>query len=229
MILFAVGVGPQYEGSDDYEAMPLFAGSFSKGNLYMGFEDGTLRANILDDDNYEFGPLVSFATGREADIDNTAVAALGSIDAATELGAFAAYSWPLSAGSRMRIGGEYLLDVSDVYGGWRGGFSLGYSRAIAPRWSLNVDTSLRLVSDDYADTFFSVSSSGSGASGLDQYHAQGGVDDFGVTLVIGYQLSDNLGLFGVAAFQRLLGDAADSPIVANPDQATLGVGIAYLY
>jgi len=232
MILFGVGVGPQYEGSEDYEAMPLFAGSFSRGNLYMGFEDATFRANFLDSDSYEFGPLVSFASGREEDIDNTAVAALGSIDTATELGAFAAYSWPLTADSRMRLGGEYLRDVSDVYGSWRGGISLGYSREIASRWSLNIDAALRLVSDDFADTFFSVSSNGSSASGLDQYRAQGGADNFGVTLVLGYRLTDNLGLFGAAAIQRLLGDAADSPIVAdagNPDQAMVGVGIAYLY
>jgi outer membrane scaffolding protein for murein synthesis (MipA/OmpV family) len=229
MILFGVGVGPQYEGGDDYEAMPLFAGTFSKGNLYMGFEDATLRANFLDSGNYEFGPLVSFATGREDDIDNSAVAALGSIDTATELGAFGAYSWSLTADSRMRVGGEYLRDVSDVYDSWRGGLSLGYSREIDPRWSINVEAALGVVSDDYADTFFSVSRSGAIASGLDQYRAQGGADNFGVTLVLGYQLSDNLGLFGAAAFQRLLGDAADSPIVADPDQAMVGIGIAYLY
>lgn len=229
MILFGFGVGPQYEGGDDYEAMPLFAGSFSKGNLYMGFEDATLRANFLDSDNYEFGPLLSFATGREDDIDNTAVAALGSIDTAAELGAFGAYSWPLTADSRMRIGGEYLLDVSDVYDGWRGGLSLGYSREVGPGWSLNVDAALGLVSDDYADTFFSVSRSGSSASGLDPYHAQGGTENFGVTLVLGHQLTEKLGMFGVVAFQRLLGDVADSPIVADPDQASVGIGMAYLY
>lgn len=229
MILFGLGVGPQYEGSDDYEAMPLFVGTFSKGNLYMGFEDATLRANFLDSDSYEFGPLLSFATGREDDIDNSAVAALGSIDTATELGAFAAYSWPLTADSRLRVGGEYLRDVSDVYDSWRGGLSLGYSREIAPGWSLNVDVALGLVSDDYADTFFSVSPSGAGASGLDPYRAQGGADNVGVTLVMGHQVTDNLGLFGAVVFQRLLGDAADSPIVADADQVMLGIGIAYLY
>jgi outer membrane scaffolding protein for murein synthesis (MipA/OmpV family) len=232
MILFGAGVGPQYEGSDDYEAMPLFAGTFSKGNVYMGFEDGTFRANILDSDKFEFGPLVSFSTGREDDIDNTAVAALGSIDTATELGAFGAYSWPLTADSRMRIGGEYLRDVSDVYDSWRGGLSLGYSLEFAAGWSVNVEAALGLVSDDYADTFYSVSPGGASASGLRQYRAQGGADNIGVSLVLGHQLTDKLGLFGVVALQRLLGDAADSPIVADegdPDQAMVGIGIAYLY
>jgi outer membrane scaffolding protein for murein synthesis (MipA/OmpV family) len=232
MILFGLGVGPQYEGSDDYEAMPLFVATFSKGNLYMGFEDATIRANFLDSDHYEFGPLLSFATGREDDIDDSAVAALGSIDTATEPGAFAAYSWPLAADSRMRVGGEYLHDVSGVYDGWRGGLSLGYSREIGPGWSLNVEAALGLVSDDYADTFFSVSRSGARASGLDRYRAQGGADNLGVTLVLGHQVTDRLGLFGVVALQRLLGDAADSPIVADagdPDQVMAGIGIAYLY
>jgi outer membrane protein len=229
MILFGIGVGPQYEGGDDYEAMPLFVGTFSRGNLYMGFEDGTLRANILDSDRYEFGPVLSVATGREDDIDNTAVAALGGIDTAFELGAFAAYSWPVAADSRVRIGGEYLHDVSDVYDSWRGSVSLGYSNEIAPRWSVNVETSLRMVSDGYADTFFSVSQSGAAASGLDPYRARGGADNVGVTLVLGHQLTDSLGLFAAVSLQRLLGDAAGSPVVADPNQAMVGIGIAYFY
>jgi outer membrane protein len=229
MLLFGAAVGPQYEGSDDYDAMPMFAATFSKGNRYLGFSDGALRANIVNSDRYEFGPLLGFSTGRDDDIDNAAVAALGSIDTATELGAFGAYSWPLTGESRMRVAGEYLQDVSDVYDSWRAGVSLDYSVELHSGWSVDVEAALGLVSDDYADTFYSVSKSGAGVSGLDQYKAGGGIDNVGLSLVMGYPVNDQFRVFGVVAYQRLLGDVADSPIVADPDQMTIGLGIGYFY
>ncbi|HKJ53926.1 MAG TPA: MipA/OmpV family protein [Gammaproteobacteria bacterium] len=233
MLLLGAGIGPQYEGSDDYEAAPLFVGNFSRGNLYMGMEDGTFRANLLDSPSYELGPLLSFGTGRDKeDIDNEAVAALGTIDNAVEAGAFAAYSWSLSEQSRMRIATEYLQDTGSVYDGWRGALSLGYSRDLSSGASLNIEASFGLVSDDYADTFYSVSQNGANASGLRRFDARGGVDKFGLSVTMGYPLSEHYGLFGVVAFQRMLGDVADSPIVADagdPDQVMAGIGIAYLY
>jgi len=233
MLLFGAGIGPQYEGSDDYAAMPLFVGNFSRGNLYLGMEDGTFRANLLDSPSYEFGPLLSFSTGREADdIDNDAVAALGSIDTAVEAGAFAAHTWALSAQSSIRVAGEYLQDTGSVYDGWRGGFSIGYARELGGGTSLNLEASLGLASDDYADTFYSVSAAGANASGLRRFAAGGGVLDFGLTAVLAYPFDEHYGLFGVVGYQRLLGDAADSPIVADAgdaDQLMAGVGIAYLY
>lgn len=233
MLLFGAGIGPQYEGSDEYSAMPLFVGNFSRGNLYMGMEDGTLRANLLDSPSYELGPLLSFGTGREKDdIDNDAVAALGTIDSAVEAGAFAAYSWSLSEQSGMRIAAEYLQDTGSAYDGWRGGLSIGYSRGLSNGASLDIEASLGLVSDNYADTFYSVSRSESQASGLRRFDAGGGVDNFGLTAVMGYPLDEHYGLFGVVAYQRLLGDPAESPIVADEgdaDQLMTGIGIAYLF
>lgn len=233
MLLFGAGIGPQYEGSDDYEAMPVFVGNFSRGNLYMGIEDGTFRANLLDSPSYELGPLLSFGTGRDADeIDNEAVAALGTIDTAVEAGVFSAVSWSLSEQSRMRVAAEYLQDTGSVYDGWRGKLTAGYTRNLSAGATVNVEASIGVVSDDYADTFYSVSQSGSNASGLRPFEASGGVDNIGLAVVMSYPLDEHYALFGVVAWQRLLGDAADSPIVADagdPDQAMLGIGIGYLY
>ena len=233
ILLLGAGIGPQYEGSDKYEAMPLFVGNFSRGNLYLGLEDGTFRANLLDSSSYELGPLLSFDSGRDAeDIDNEAVAALGTIDSAVEAGVFSAVSWSLSEQSRMRIAAEYLQDTGRVYEGWRGKLTAGYTRNLAEGATVNVEASIGVVSDNYADTFYSVSQSGANASGLHRFDASGGVDSIGLAVVMSYPLDEHYGLFGVVAWEHLLGDVADSPIVADagdPDQAMLGIGIGYLY
>jgi outer membrane scaffolding protein for murein synthesis (MipA/OmpV family) len=49
---------------------------------------------------------------------------------------------------------------------------------------------------------------------------------------MGYPVTEQFRVFGVFAYQRLLGDVADSPIVADagdPEQMIIGLGIGYFY
>lgn len=230
MMLFAAGFAPQYEGASDYEPATLVVGNFNNGHRYFAFEGTTFRANLLDSDGYEAGPLLSFDTGRSDDMDNEAVAALGEIDTATELGVFGAWSRPLARHSRLRLLGQYLQDVNGVYDGWRGSLGVGYSSDLPSGWSIGVDATLAVVSDAYAAKFFSVSQSGSDASGLRPYAAGGGAENVGLIANASYPINRQLAFFGLAGYQRVVGEAADSPILVDegdPNQFILGAGIGY--
>ncbi len=81
-------------------------------------------------------------------------------------------------------------------------------------------------------TYFGVSEAGSVRSGLATYTAEGGLKDIGVQATMTYQLTDRWGLVGRASYTRLLGDAANSPIVqgeGSADQFRGGVGLSFKF
>ncbi len=82
---------PEYEGSDDQRLIPLVAGNIRIGNRYLSLQGTSLRANTLDSEHFELGPVLNLNFGRDEDIDAIPVRALGVIDDAYELGVFAAY------------------------------------------------------------------------------------------------------------------------------------------
>jgi len=69
------------------------------------------------------------------------------------------------------------------------------------------------ANSDYMDAYFSVNSHNIGRSTLDYYDADAGFKDVGLTCVISYQFNKNWGATGVLGLTRLIGDAADSPVV----------------
>ena len=54
----------------------------------------------------------------------------------------------------------------------------------------------------------------------------------GVASGLSYQFSDRFGMFGFARYERLIGDAAKSPIVrelGSRDQLSGGLGLSYTF
>lgn len=225
---------PEYEGADAHQVIPFVAGRAQWGQRYIAIEGVSTRANLLASSNWEAGPVASITFGRDNDIESTSVARLPELDDAVELGAFVAYALSNVArdGDALRFEARTTGDVSDVYGGWQSSVSAAYAAPLGERFRLGIDVSTILVSDDYADTFFSVSTTSAAASGLPAYKAEGGLKDVGVSVSGAFALNDRWSLNGFAGYRRLLGDAADSPIVdreGSPDQFSAGLGIGYSF
>jgi outer membrane protein len=65
-----------------------------------------------------------------------------------------------------------------------------------------------------------------------RYQPEGGFKDVGLTLDLDYSLTQNWGLTGRLGYKRILGDAADSPLVENrgsADQFTSGLFLSYRF
>jgi outer membrane protein len=70
------------------------------------------------------------------------------------------------------------------------------------------------------------------ASGLPAYRPDGGVYAVAATSGLSYQFSPRWGAFGFAQYERLVGDAADSPIVrdlGSRNQFSGGIGLSYTF
>lgn len=211
-------VAPAYFGSDEYEVGPDLGFSLGYARL-GGFEFGS------PDPAYEKRGLhlrgsFRYISARSAD-DYPELSGLNDVDAAVELG--------LGLGYTQR---NYEL-FGDVRYGVVGHESfvgeLGADLRLHPseRLTLTMGPRVFLGSSKYADTYFGVSAGESLASGLPAYDASGGVLSAGVEIGATYQINDRWGVEGAVNYDRLMNDAADSPITqqGSEDQLRMRIGV----
>lgn len=233
-LAFGASNQPDFEGSEDYEVGPFLAARAAFRGVQFELEGVQGRLDISPYQNVGFGPAFNFRFGRDDDVENDQVAALPEIDDATELGAFLRYGQPigLASGDEGVVRLDILFDVSDVYSGYVAELSAAYTFRPTSRLGLTTGVSTRYVSEDYADTYFSITNEGAVESGLRQFTAGEGFDSVGLNLTATYQLNDRWGLIANASVQNLIGDSADSPIVddAGSDTQTFaGLGVTYSF
>ena len=215
---FGVGVGayPDYFGSDDQAFGVAPFGRLSWGQRYIDFQATFATANLLNDSNWRAGPTLFWRFGR-SDVDDPVVNLLPEIDGSLELGAFAGYEtvslddprdrWSFSAG--------FGQDVSGVHGGLT-------AWASARRWipvnrygALGFSFGGTYGSSDFMNSYFSVTPSGATASGLSEYTAGAGMRDLRAGVVYIQPISQQWQVGAGVFYSRILGDAADSPIVKD--------------
>ena len=92
----------------------------------------------------------------------------------------------------------------------------------------------RLLFSDgrYQRAYFGVTPAASLASGLPVYRPGSGIYGVAVASGVTYTLNDRWGLFGFGRYERLVGDAARSPIVrelGSRNQISAGIGLNYTF
>jgi outer membrane protein len=197
-----VGVRPDYEGSSDYEAVPLPAAMarFSNG-MYIQLLGLNLRANVIPSDMWRLGPVYNYRNKR-SDVKNNAVDRMKNISSANELGLFGGLEW---YGWFLFL--DVLKDAGNAYNGWYATLKGGYNWAINRAWMLSMDGHATYANDDYMQTYFGVSAADAARSGLERYNADGGMKDYGIDLGLNWNFTGSWGLRGIASISRLVGDA----------------------
>lgn len=229
-----LGIGglPDYLGSDNYMAGAAPFGRLSLGGeRYVSLEGNYLSLNLLDNPNWRVGPALLYRFGRDDGTDDPVVALLPEIDDTVDAGLFAAYEIvnPGEARDRWRFGGNVLADVGSEYNGFTASVSVRRWLPVGRYGSLGISGALNYGSDNYMDTYFSVSPAGAAASGLAPYQASGGLRDIQIAAVYMHPLSDKWVVGGGALYSHLLDDAQDSPVVddrGSADQLIFGIGVA---
>lgn len=230
-VIVGAAVTPDHEGADTYQIIPLLNGRVMVGNRYFEIEGVTARANVVADSRFEFGPVANLTFGRDAKTKALAVARLGGVKEAYEVGAFAAFSTPVGANSRARLSVQAVHDVADVHNGWVATARGGYTADIG-KVTLGADVTASYASYDYMRTYFGVSAAGAAASGLPRFTADAGFKDVGANVSASYRLSKRWSLHAVGGYKRLIGNVADSPIVdraGDTNQLFGAVGIGFSF
>jgi outer membrane protein len=204
-----VGIAPDYEGSEDYELVPVPAGSAKFDNgMYVKLLGLNLRANLIPSDFWRLGPVYNYRPERD-DVDNNKVDRMKDISDANELGLFGGFEW-----QNWYVFLEYLADTGNAYDGSYGSLKGGYNWMINPEWVLTVGGFATYADDDYMSTYFGVDRRDAARSGLDRYDADGGMKDVGLDLGVNWGFAPNWDLRGLFQIKQLVGDADDdSPVV----------------
>jgi MipA family protein len=211
-----VYVSPSFEGSKSYEAIafPFVApaGIGTEGVVQIkGADDVRLRA--FETRGLELGPLAGYRFGRDGD-DVSNVPGLDDVDGGLVLGAFATYrTGPLA----FSVSYHHQVTGDDTGALWR--FGAEHTSRLSPAVQLTTGIGTNYASDDYMEAFFA-------APG---FAPDAGFKDIHIGTTAAIDLSDRWSLLLIGRYARLIGDAADSPIVETENQLYGGLAVTYKF
>jgi outer membrane protein len=222
-------VMPRWQGSDGnsiFVPVPLLdvrkAGTPER---FHGARDGFGLA-LIDIGQFRAGPVGAVRLSRKQG-DDTRLLGLGDVDTAYEFGIFAEYMWA----SWLRTRAE----VRQGTGGHKGIVADLAADAIAPvsrQLTFSAGPRMTLATNSATSPYFSITAAQAAASGLPVFDAKGGVRSVGAGAKARYLLTPQWGTHVFVEYERLTGDAKNSPLVAlrgSADQWTFGAGITYAF
>ena len=220
-----VGFAPDYEGSEDYEAVPVPFADVKFGNgMFVKLLGLNLRANLIPSAMWRLGPVYNYR-GERDNVNNSAVDDMKKVSDANELGIFGGFdinNWFVSL--------EFLADTGNAHEGWYSTLKGGYNWIINNSWALSIGVSTTYADDDYMKTYFGVSAQDSARSGLSQYDADSGIKDIGLDLGVNWMINQNWSTKGIASYTQLVGDADDdSPVVDQGNEGQFFGAVLVVY
>jgi MipA family protein len=222
-IVLEVGGGiltrPEYESSDDYTLRPWPIVDLDFLRLpYLGTFGGGREAGL------KFSPSFRIISERDDD-DHSELTGLGDVDLAVEVGGTVAYRYGMLRG---------VFTIRRGFGGHEGFVGeTGVDLITKPvsRLDFSIGPRVHFADSEYLETYLGVTPAQSVASGLPVFDPDGGIKGVGVEAEAKYALTRRWSVVGEAGYQRLIGDAADSPItdLGSENQFTAALGLSYRF
>jgi outer membrane protein len=221
-----IATEPRYPGSNDNTAAfrPIIDIRRPGDREWINLPNDASNLTLFEGANWRAGVAADYLGDRTHE---HALRGLRDIDYTLELGGFAEY-YPAPF-LRTRL--EVLQGVTGAEGL---AVNLAADAIFRPQaqWLFTAGPRLKFVNTQYQSTFFSVSRIEADRSIFPSYHASGGLNSAGVDATARYSVNERLSLRAFAEWNRLTGDAADSPIVrlrGSEDQWQAGVGASYTF
>jgi outer membrane protein len=227
-----VGVGgeykPDFEGAkrNTLSPVPIFsirrAGSTEQ---FRGPRDGASIALIAFGD-LRAGPVGKFVASRKAN-SYSELNGLGDVNAAIELGGFVEY-FPVDW-FRARV------ELRQGFGGHHGVVADVSADVIVPvmqRFTVSGGPRFTWESTNATSPYFGIDAVQAMATGLPAFNAKGGAHSIGAGAQVSYRINPQWEVHSYIEYERLLGDAAASPLVTfrgSPNQTTIGIGASYSF
>lgn len=237
------GITPSYVGSDDYTFTPV---PLVQGNLFgVGITPrpaGLALDFIPNPDHgigFSFGPAVRVRSNRATDPKDPVVDLLPRLKHTVEVGPTFGFNIPkvLDPYDSLSFSADVRWDVTGHYSGAVVDPTISYFTPVSRGAAVSLSVDAEHNSDSFMNYYYSIDPADSAASGLPQFQAHGGWKRVGALALVGVDLDGNLenggfAVFAVAGYDRLLGDAAASPITSmrgSPNQFLGAVGIGYTF
>lgn len=223
-----VGLGPQfvpsYPGADDHSIRPLVDVSVARGSKPFEFEapDESFGPELISTGGLEIGPALNFEGSRTA---KDVGADLDKVPFTFEAGAFVEYEFS----PKFRFRTELRKGLGG-HEGWIGQTGVDFVARDGDEWLFSIGPRVTWSDGRYHRAYFGVTPAESVRTGLAAYDPDGGVQALGATAGFLAQISKRVGIYSYAKFDRLVGDAADSPVVRSfGSRSQLSGGLALTY
>ncbi|HSX55637.1 MAG TPA: MipA/OmpV family protein [Sphingomonas sp.] len=225
-----VTLGPQlvpgHPGSDELSLRPFVDVARARGDNEFEFEapDESFGFPVLRASGFAIGPAIGFEGKRDADAVGAPIHKVGF---SVEAGAFV-QTW---IGDALRVRVEGRKGVTG-HRGWTGVVSADYVAREGDDWLFSIGPRITLSDTKYHRAYFGITPADAAASGLPVHDPKGGIQAAGVTAGYLRQLSRRWGVATYARYDRLTGDAADSPVarsLGSRDQFSGGIALSYTF
>ena len=220
--VLSLGVGgmakPTYPGADSYIFVPYPI--VEVGRFYLP----VLGQSEAKKQGFFFYPSFSL-NGERKPSDDPSLKGTKKIPTVLEAGAGVGYRTDWLRG---------FVAVRQAFNGVDGqvgDLGLDFMMPVAPRVTLALGPRASLASKNYMETYFGVTGKEASKGPLAKYRPDGGFESVGVAAKLTYAITDRTDLELKAGWNRLVGQAADSPIVkaGSEDQWMVGIGISHQF
>ncbi|GLS17437.1 hypothetical protein GCM10007874_04520 [Labrys miyagiensis] len=222
--------GPSYEGASktNFSVLPSDL-DIRRAGEPEGFSapDDAFTYSVFDSNGFSFGPAADFRAGRSRS-DDRSLAGLHSLPFTIDAGVFGEY-WFIEDRLRAHVEIRQALHgqqgmVADLSADWVQPYQ-AFTFSLGPR--------LSLANGTYMRNSFSVSNGEAAQNDLvTPYRATSGIKSVGALASAAYRFNPAWKATLYYKYDRLVGDAADSPIVSrigSSNQSTVGLDLSYSF
>lgn len=220
-------MAPAYSGSDEYELSPGF---YADGYLALSEElmiliDGTaLALNYQPFKFMDIGLLGSYRKGRDNDDDDT-LDGMSDIDDTVEVGPYIGLAFT----EHVYLELSTLFDVGDAHKGWIAEAGLSYMDTVGETpLSYQLGIAVRYAGKDFNDTYYGVRESDATPARA-AYEGEEGLHSIAANVFLSYQLHQHWNLVNFVMFEQLLDPVAESSLVKEESQISVGLGLEYKF
>jgi len=223
-------VSPDFPGAKTYGFVVYPSLSWRRSDTperFEGADDGVSIA-LFGDSQWAAGLVGRYQTGRYRENDKSRLYGISDAKWALEPGIFGEY-WVLA--DTMRLRGEARYGING-YNGLVGMVSADYVKKVG-KFTLSVGPRVNLAGGEYMDTYFGVTPQDAAFNkNVTAYAPDAGIKSVGVVGAATYKWNDAFSTTVRGGYDRLVGSAADSPIVKNlgsPNQFSFGASANYTF
>jgi len=211
----------KYEGSKDNEEKVFPYVSISwRDTAFLNWHEG-LGLYVWKRPDMKLGISAGYRPGRY-ESESGRLTGLGNInDGAT---ANILYKWVTGG---IYLNTRYEQQITGESTGSLLHLSIGHDIRINRKIIIKPSLKTIYASSDYMDSYFSISRIQAERSGIRPYNADAGLKSAGFRLLGIYPLNRRAGVMLMSGYDRLLNDAADSPLTDDKDQFRVGIGLTY--
>jgi outer membrane scaffolding protein for murein synthesis (MipA/OmpV family) len=221
-------VSPDFLGAKTYTPIgyPLF--SFRQADTPEGFSaaDDGIDWSLFGNEYFNVGPVARYRAGRYNSVEKK-LRGIQSIPWTVEIGGYVEV-WPT----------DWLRGRVEVRHGMNGASGIVSDLAVdgvyrKDQWTIAAGPRLTLATQDFMNMYFGVKPSEAAKNPwVNRYKPGGGIVSFGALAGASYQFNENWALSLYGQYDRLVDQAANSPIVKNigsPNQFGIGATVGYSF